>query len=337
MSLKNKIFIVSLSSIAFLGLILLMVMTNRMNVYQSHVIEDLRSTMMAEKKEKLQAVIDTAYSTLQPVFSTEKGDELKRALSENVKNLRFIEGNPNSYFYIHDKNGVVIAHGSNPKNVGKSQWDLKNSKNQYIVRNIVKSAISGDGFTIFDGYKPTEDAFFPKMTFSRYIKSHGYALTTGFYIDDIEKALVQKKEKLDSDYHTLMITVIAVTIIMALLLSALAYLLISRATKPLEEIGNQLEELSAGNGDLTVRLPVRGNDEIGKVAQAFNGFVSKLQETIQQLSDISQHLAGNASHVEKKNLQAQSQIDRQLEQVNMVATAIEEMSSQPWKLPAMWN
>jgi methyl-accepting chemotaxis protein len=327
MGLKNKIFIVSLLSVFLLGAALLLVLTNRMNVYQNEVIEDLRTTMMAEKQEKLKAVIDTAYSTLKPVLADKKGDELASELARRVQDLRFVEGNPDSYFYIHDMQGVVIAHGSNPQNVGKSQWDLKNAKNQYIVRNIVQSAKSGDGFTIFDGYKPTEDAFFPKMTFSRYMPDQGYALTTGFYIDDIDNVIAEKKVKLDKEYFSLIITIAVITAIAALIVSSMGYVVISRTMKPLEEVGAQLEELSMGNGDLTARLNISSNDEIGKVAKSFNSFVSKLQDMLNQLSAVSHHLSASTSKVESSNHQTQGQINKQLDQVNMVATAIEEMSS----------
>ncbi|RTZ23429.1 methyl-accepting chemotaxis protein [Vibrio penaeicida] len=327
MGLKNKIFVVSLLSIFLLGVVLLLVLSNRMNVYQNKLIEDVRTTMMSEKQEKLKAVIDTAYSTLKPTLSNTEGEELKQKLAARVQELRFVDGDPNSYFYIHDMQGVVIAHGSNPKNVGKSQWDLKNSKNQYIVREIVKSAKSGDGFTIFDGYKPTEDKYFPKMTFSRYIPEQGYALTTGFYIDDIDEIVEEKKAILDDKYFSLIFTTAFVTAIAALLVSSIGYVVISRTMKPLEEIGAQLEELSIGNGDLTARLNISSNDEIGKVASSFNSFVDKLQDMLHKLSEVSHHLSLSTSKAESSNHQTQSQIDKQLDQVNMVATAIEEMSS----------
>ncbi|MDP2575690.1 methyl-accepting chemotaxis protein [Vibrio penaeicida] len=298
-----------------------------MNVYQNKLIEDLRITMMSEKQEKLTAVIDTAYSTLKPALSNMKGEELKQELASRVQELRFVDGDPNSYFYIHDMQGVVIAHGSNPKNVGKSQWDLKNAKDQYIVRQIVQSAKSGDGFTIFDGYKPTEDKYYPKMTFSRYIPEQGYALTTGFYIDDIDGVIQKKKAILDDKYFSLIFTTAMVTAIAALITSSIVYVVISRTMKPLEEIGVQLEGLSKGNGDLTARLDISSNDEIGKVASSFNNFVNKLQDMLNNLSEVSHHLSLSTSKAESSNHETQSQIDKQLDQVNMVATAIEEMSS----------
>ncbi|MEP0072020.1 MAG: cache domain-containing protein [Marinomonas sp.] len=194
MTLRLKFFLVTLSSLIFLSLVLLSVVSNRMSHFQQLFLSDLEETYISERQDKLRGVVDTAYTSIKPFLDTLEGEALQFELENTIKNLRFEDKNPDSYFYIHNMKGVVIAHGSNPDNVGKSQWDLKNAKNQYIVRDIVTSAKSGDGFTVFDGYRPTEDDFFPKMTFSRYIPSLDYALTTGFYIDDINKILLSKKQ-----------------------------------------------------------------------------------------------------------------------------------------------
>jgi methyl-accepting chemotaxis protein len=334
MTLKTKFFLVTFGSVALLGLILLFAVANRMSSFEHNVLDNLRNTLITEKQDKLKSVVDTAYTSIKPLINNLQEEELQTVLADKIKDLRFKEGDPNSYFYIHNMQGVVIAHGSDPKNVGKSQWDLKNSKNQYIVRDIVTSAKSGDGFTIFDGFKPTEDAFFPKMTFSKYIPSLGYALTTGFYIDDIDKSVAVEKIKLDNDFNTLMITVSLITILVAALVTLIVYLLIHKSLLPLQKMGEQLEALSTGHGDLTGRLDVVSNDEIGKAATSFNQFVSKLQVIIRELTQVSTEISHSSIESEQLNKESQSKIIHQLDQVNLVATAIEEMSAATHEIAA---
>ncbi|HPZ73262.1 MAG TPA: methyl-accepting chemotaxis protein [Bacillota bacterium] len=50
--------------------------------------------------------------------------------------------------------------------------------------------------------------------------------------------------------------------------------------KPLGVIVEQLEEIAAGGGDLTRRLDVKNNDEVGKLAAAFNNFLDTLSSLI---------------------------------------------------------
>ena len=51
--------------------------------------------------------------------------------------------------------------------------------------------------------------------------------------------------------------------------------LLSRFFKPLLALQEALKNISTGDGDLTLRLPVYGNDEIAHISRAFNAFVEK--------------------------------------------------------------
>ena len=56
-----------------------------------------------------------------------------------------------------------------------------------------------------------------------------------------------------------------------------------------------LEALSAENGDVTVRLPVAGSDEVGQLASAFNRFVERLSTMMRQVRDTTIDLQHEAS------------------------------------------
>ena len=53
-----------------------------------------------------------------------------------------------------------------------------------------------------------------------------------------------------------------------------------------------LKDIAEGEGDLTKRLEVTTNNELGELARRFNTFIEKLQRIIQQI-------AGNASSLPK--------------------------------------
>lgn len=56
-----------------------------------------------------------------------------------------------------------------------------------------------------------------------------------------------------------------------------------------------LEALSAENGDITVRLPVTGEDEVGRLATAFNRFVERLSTMMRQVRDTTIDLQREAT------------------------------------------
>ena len=55
---------------------------------------------------------------------------------------------------------------------------------------------------------------------------------------------------------------------------------------------SMLKDIAEGEGDLTKRLEVTTNNELGELARRFNTFIEKLQRIIQQI-------AGNASSLPK--------------------------------------
>src|ERR1035437_4177193 len=56
-------------------------------------------------------------------------------------------------------------------------------------------------------------------------------------------------------------------------------------TRPLDDLSRSLHEIARGEGDLTRRLKVRGNDEIGQTARSFNEMMENFCRLIQQVRD----------------------------------------------------
>ncbi|HPV42209.1 MAG TPA: methyl-accepting chemotaxis protein [Spirochaetota bacterium] len=80
--------------------------------------------------------------------------------------------------------------------------------------------------------------------------------------------------------------------IVAIVLSVMISIFIGNLiTRPLQRLFTSLEALASVDGDLTVRLPVRTDDEIGRVSNAFNGFVSRLQEMVIEIKVVLGRLA----------------------------------------------
>ena len=47
-----------------------------------------------------------------------------------------------------------------------------------------------------------------------------------------------------------------------------------------------MKEIASGNGDLTVRMNAKGNDELAQLANSFDIFISKLHGNIQDVAKV---------------------------------------------------
>ncbi len=84
--------------------------------------------------------------------------------------------------------------------------------------------------------------------------------------------------------------------------SLLLAVFIARRLKQLADIGHAMHDIGEGQGDLSRRLPVRGNDEVAEIAQGFNGFVSKLDDIFGQVRTTSDSVRVAAHEIAAGNL-----------------------------------
>jgi methyl-accepting chemotaxis protein len=122
-------------------------------------------------------------------------------------------------------------------------------------------------------------------------------------------------DKAFSEASSFTFKLFAVAVLLSLPLIAAVYLFVRRfVSQPLERMTNSLGEIASGSGDLTGRLKVLGQDEIGQVSSAFNGLMDKLQDQMRsnreqsnQLAAASEELNSSAEELQKS---AQDQVER---------------------------
>ncbi len=134
---------------------------------------------------------------------------------------------------------------------------------------------------------------------------------------------VAKAAKVDASRSRILLIILTAS---AFLVSGFfAFLIIRSITGPVDKT-MQLAE-SMVKGDLTVKLEVDQQDEIGKMANAMNGMVAKLRtmigEVIQGVTELSSSSTGLAAISKQLSGSAKDTAEKS----NTVATAAEEMSS----------
>lgn len=98
-------------------------------------------------------------------------------------------------------------------------------------------------------------------------------------------------------------------------------------SKPLGLLLERLQDMAKGEGDLTARIHLARHDELGKVADAFNEFIEKLQRTIQKVNSMAEQVATSSEQLSAISEQSNQSIKEQHQAVEQVATAIHQMST----------
>lgn len=80
------------------------------------------------------------------------------------------------------------------------------------------------------------------------------------------------------------IEAVIIALVVGTIISILVASLLARSfTKPIVEITSILKNISEGDGDLTVRLPVKTKDEIGRLSEYFNLTIGKIAKSMKSI------------------------------------------------------
>ena len=108
---------------------------------------------------------------------------------------------------------------------------------------------------------------------------------------------------------------------------ALALLITRAIVRPVQGVVDNLTELAQGEGDLTSRLAVTTQDEIGKLAERFNEFMEKLHAMIKDITSGVETLSSSSTELSAISQQMSAGAEQTSGKANTVATAAEEMSA----------
>ena len=97
--------------------------------------------------------------------------------------------------------------------------------------------------------------------------------------------------------------------------------------RPTVETTKRIHELATGGGDLTARLPINQNDEIGNLRQSVNDFIQHLQNMITIIVVDVEKLAVESSQLRASGNELSQVADTQSDESNQVATSVTEMSA----------
>ena len=97
--------------------------------------------------------------------------------------------------------------------------------------------------------------------------------------------------------------------------------------RPLQEARDRLRQIAEVDGDLTVELPVKSDDEIGEFSRYFNAFVGKIRATIRDIEASAVEVFRSATDMQSATQRSSKTVDGQAGEIELVATAMNQMST----------
>lgn len=300
----------------------------------------LKNIMTEDKKDKTRNVVESVYGVIEYYHGMAKEgvlseDDAKSGAKAAVKKLRY---NETEYFWINDDKApypVMIMHPTNPALDGKVMDDAKfncstsmQAGTGPVVRtdgkkNLFQAFVevannSGSGFVTYNWPKPlngggTTQEVYPKLSYVKKFQPWGWIIGSGVYIDDINTAFRNRALIL----ATALIVIAGLMLFIGLVIKA-------SITKPLNELNEKLAYLA--QGDLTVRVNYRGNDEIGSLAKNMNTMITSFKNLLTGILSSSSDVVSAVNTLKAGAEKSGEGARNQSMQASQIATAAEEMS-----------
>lgn len=161
-------------------------------------------------------------------------------------------------------------------------------------------------------------------TAARFDSLRNYFDDVGAHADEQaqEQALAVSSEGQNSSVAILVITAIAVAGSIVLFVAFLRMIIQSIST-----LREHLDNIAQGEGDLTQRIPIELDDDLGALARSFNKVLENLQSMIASIQQLTIELGQGADSLRQASNDNHEGVNRQTGAISMVATAINEMQS----------
>ncbi|MBT9495244.1 MAG: HAMP domain-containing protein [Paucibacter sp.] len=228
--------------------------------------------------------MDAARKLLVVTFaqSVKEGGQTKAVVATDVflnevsNTVKAIKPTPNGFAFLVSNKGVIVAHPDTnlalkPLTALSPQLDDKAMKQ-----------IREAGAEWVDARVGEQDL-----------------LLRGVAIGDTDWILVAAADKSEAlaSLNSLLRAAAIVLLLVIAVAGALMAGVITAMLRGLTRVQAALDEISAGGGDLTQRLPEHGKDEIARIATAFNLFAKKIQDILLDVRSASNSITTASSEI----------------------------------------
>ncbi|WP_064607738.1 methyl-accepting chemotaxis protein [Photobacterium sp. J15] len=231
------------------------------------------------------------------------GDIELSILSETVQNVNF----PGAVTSIVDESGMALASNSPALKVGVRLDSLG-------MANVWQAVAANHDLTM-----PYTLNGVNKVAFSREIRLvNGKRWYLFIGVDESVAYSEVDKALTNAIFTSLLMLAVGIVLVVAML---------NFLYRPILSLKEMVTDLSQGNGDLTRRLPVTSDDDLGQISQGINIFIANLQTMMRDVSQASQHISHSVDELKKQTEVNHQVLIAHTSETDQVVAAVEEMSA----------
>lgn len=214
-------------------------------------------------------------------------------------------------FQIEETGFVFLADGQGQVQIHRDSSKAKSTLSKLFGSN-TSTLLDKSDFNLIDAVYEGRDV----LVASSYIPSMNWFVVGVIPVDEVFSELNQVAKQM-------MIT----TIVVAGLFIIMGIFLANGIARPIRAIAERFADLGKGDGDLSQRIEIKGQDEIGQLSEGFNGFIEKIHQSMKEVASTSSALQSAADGVSSKSHTTYNNSQIQRDQTIQVVAAINQMGA----------
>jgi len=327
LSLKAKVLSLAVLPVLLFALVISLTTLFILQEQAHKEVEQTRERLLGDAKATLASYVAVAMTTIKPLYdAAAPGDTDARA--QVIKLLSGIKYGKDGYFFGYDSETVRLFKANDPEGVGKSFKDNRDPNGVYVNRDLVKVAKDGTHYLQYSSPLPgNAQVLVPKLGYTEYLAKWDMAVGTSVNLDGIEAQVALVQAQVQERMEGVVLSIVGVALIVLLVIAVAGLVLANTILRPLNLMKANLDDIAAGEGDLTRRLTLTSQDELGELAGSFNRFVDKIHGLVRQITEMTTQLTGLVNQVSDQAQRSDQAMERQRHETDQVATAINEMSA----------
>lgn len=100
-----------------------------------------------------------------------------------------------------------------------------------------------------------------------------------------------------------------------------------RMSRAISLVTHRIKEITEGDGDLTARIDTRRSDEIGELANQFNAFVARIDETFQSVRSSTQSVHSASNEIAKSSQDLASRTEQTASNLQETSSSMEQITA----------
>jgi methyl-accepting chemotaxis protein len=231
------------------------------------------------------------------------------AVDKLAQTVRSYKVGKSGFVYLVRPNGTLIIHRDTALADGKHNMkDLPGFSAELTGKLLGSEQYASDSYQAPDGKRLVAASFVPELNM--------------YVIAEVPEA-----EVLGDVTRSLTLSALVGGLVGGGIGMFVVYLVSAAIAAPVARAAQMLGEIADGNGDLSRRMTVESQDEVGALADGFNRFVASLNTTIRKVRDSTGTIATASSEIASGNMDLSARTEAQASSLEETASAMEQLTA----------